>query len=210
MIRYIEAGGIKVNKKYKITIEGNIGSGKTTLANALFEKMNADYLILEEFEKNPYLSLLYENEDVGFETEMFFLVSRYSQLKNDNQNGLIISDYDMFKNLVFAETTIENKEELQKFKSIYEILNIKSAKSDLIIYLDASVDTVIDRIKKRNRTMEIKLDKKYLSSLSRNYKKYLKQMENIIYLDANSFNVFDERQLNNLINNINKHMEVEI
>ncbi|MGM0640796.1 MAG: deoxynucleoside kinase [Thermotogota bacterium] len=199
-----------MNKKYKITIEGNIGSGKTTLANALFEKMNADYLILEEFEKNPYLSLLYENEDVGFETEMFFLVSRYSQLKNDNQNGLIISDYDMFKNLVFAETTIENKEELQKFKSIYEILNIKSAKSDLIIYLDASVDTVIDRIKKRNRTMEIKLDKKYLSSLSRNYKKYLKQMENIIYLDANSFNVFDERQLNNLINNINKHMEVEI
>src|SRR6056297_142030 len=107
-----------MNKKYKIAIEGNIGSGKTTLANALFEKMNADYLILEEFEKNPYLSLLYEDEDVAFETEMFFLVSRYSQLKNNNQNGLIISDYDMFKNLVFAETTIDNEEELNKFRSI--------------------------------------------------------------------------------------------
>jgi len=197
-----------MNKKYKIAIEGNIGSGKTTLANALFEKMNADYLILEEFEKNPYLSLLYEDEDVAFETEMFFLVSRYSQLKNDNQNGLIISDYDMFKNLVFAETTIDNEEELNKFKSIYNILNIKSAKSDLIIFLDTTIDTVVNRIKKRNRTMEIKLDKEYLNGLSVNYKEYLRNMDNVIYIDANDFNVFDEKQLNNLIDKIKNYMEV--
>ncbi|MDK2946151.1 deoxynucleoside kinase [Geotoga petraea] len=208
MIRYIEVGGIKMNKKYKITLEGNIGSGKTTLANALFEKMDADYLILEEFEKNPYLSLLYEKADVAFETEMFFLVSRYSQLKNDNQDGLIISDYDMFKNLVFAETTIKNKEELQKFKSIYNILNIKSARSDLIVYLDTSVDTVVNRIKKRNRSMEIKLDKDYLANLNKNYKKYLKDMDNVILIDANEFNVFDEKQLDNLVNKIKKYMEV--
>lgn len=199
-----------MNKKYKITIEGNIGSGKTTLANALFEKMHADYLILEEFEKNPYLSLLYEKEDVAFETEMFFLVSRYSQLKNDNQNGFIISDYDMFKNLVFAETTINNQEELQKFKSIYEILNIKSAKSDLIIYLDTTVDTVITRIKKRNRSMETKLNKEYLEKLNKNYKKYLKKMDNVIFIDANKFNVFDEKQLDQLIYEIKKHVEVKI
>lgn len=197
-----------MNKKYKIAIEGNIGSGKTTLANALFEKMNADYLILEEFEKNPYLSLLYEDEDVAFETEMFFLVSRYSQLKNDNQNGLIISDYDMFKNLVFAETTIDKEEELNKFKSIYNILNIKSAKSDLIIFLDTTIDTVVNRIKKRNRTMEIKLDKEYLNGLSVNYKEYLRNMDNVIYIDANDFNVFDEKQLNNLIDKIKDCMEV--
>ncbi|WP_167848983.1 deoxynucleoside kinase [Geotoga petraea] len=197
-----------MNKKYKITLEGNIGSGKTTLANALFEKMDADYLILEEFEKNPYLSLLYEKADVAFETEMFFLVSRYSQLKNDNQDGLIISDYDMFKNLVFAETTIKNKEELQKFKSIYNILNIKSARSDLIVYLDTSVDTVVNRIKKRNRSMEIKLDKDYLANLNKNYKKYLKDMDNVILIDANEFNVFDEKQLDNLVNKIKKYMEV--
>ena len=208
MIRYIEVGGIKLNKKYKITIEGNIGSGKTTLANALFEKMNADYLILEEFEKNPYLSLLYEKEDVAFETEMFFLVSRYSQLKNDNQDGLIISDYDMFKNLVFAETTIDNEEELQKFKSIYDILNIKSARSDLIVYLDTTVETVVERIKKRNRSMEIKLDKEYLANLSKNYNKYLKEMDNVIFINANEFNVFDEKQLNSLINQIKEYMEV--
>lgn len=197
-----------MNKKYKITLEGNIGSGKTTLANALFEKMDADYLILEEFEKNPYLSLLYEKADVAFETEMFFLVSRYSQLKNDNQDGLIISDYDMFKNLVFAETTIKNKEELQKFKSIYNILNIKSARSDLIVYLDTSVETVVNRIKKRNRSMEIKLDKDYLADLNKNYKKYLKDMDNVILIDANEFNVFDEKQLDHLINKIKKYMEV--
>jgi deoxyguanosine kinase len=208
MIRYIETGGIKLNKKYKITIEGNIGSGKTTLANALFEKMNADYLILEEFEKNPYLSLLYEKEDVAFETEMFFLVSRYSQLKKDNQDGLIISDYDMFKNLVFAETTINNQEELQKFKLIYDILNIKSARSDLIVYLDTTIETVVNRIKKRNRSMEIKLDKEYLANLSKNYNKYLKEMDNVIFIDANEFNVFDEKQLNSLINQIKEYMEV--
>lgn len=199
---------IIMNKKYKIAIEGNIGSGKTTLANALFEKMNADFLILEEFDKNPYLSLLYENEDVGFETEMFFLVSRYSQLKNDNQEGFIISDYDMFKNLVFAETTINNNKELEKFKSIYEILNIKSANSNLIVYLDASIETVINRIKKRNRTMEIKIDKNYLEQVNINYKKYLKNMENVIYVNANEFNVFDEKQLNNLIKKIENYMGV--
>jgi deoxyguanosine kinase len=114
----------------------------------------------------------------------------------------------MFKNLVFAETTIKNKEELQKFKSIYNILNIKSARSDLIVYLDTSVDTVVNRIKKRNRSMEIKLDKDYLANLNKNYKKYLKDMDNVILIDANEFNVFDEKQLDNLVNKIKKYMEV--
>jgi deoxyguanosine kinase len=114
----------------------------------------------------------------------------------------------MFKNLVFAETTIDNKEELKKFKSIYDILNIKSARSDLIIYLDTTVDTVVNRIKKRNRTMEIKLDKEYLANLSKNYNKYLKEMDKVIFINANEFNVFDEKQLNSLINQIKEYMEV--
>ncbi|GAB6190078.1 deoxynucleoside kinase [Marinitoga arctica] len=194
-------------KNIRINIEGNIGSGKTTLANALFYKLNADELILEEFENNPYLPLLYKNEDVGFQTEMFFLVSRYKQYHKNNKSNLVISDYDMLKNKIFADITITNPYEKDKFLKIFDILTEDIPKPDVLIYIDTDVDTVIERIKKRNRDMEKIIAREYLEMVDIGYKNYFSKIDNYIYVNGNNFNVFDEKQLNELIENIIYHLE---
>ncbi|KAF2956666.1 deoxynucleoside kinase [Marinitoga sp. 38H-ov] len=194
-------------KSIRINIEGNIGSGKTTLANALFYKLNADELILEEFENNPYLPLLYKNEDVGFQTEMFFLVSRYKQYHKNNFSNLVISDYDMLKNKIFADITITNKNEKEKFFKIFDILTEDISKPDVLIYIDTDVDTIVERIKKRNRDMEKIIAREYLELVDKGYKKYFSKKKDYLYIDGNKFNVFDEKQLKELIKNIIKYME---
>ncbi|UYP01065.1 deoxynucleoside kinase [Oceanotoga sp. DSM 15011] len=192
--------------KIRINIEGNIGSGKTTLANALFKKFKADELILEEFENNPYLPLLYRNEDVGFQTEMFFLVSRYKQYNSMSESSLIISDYDMIKNKIFSNITIKNEIEKSKFYKIYDILTENLEKSDLIIYIDTSVETVVKRIKSRKREFENKIDIEYLKKVDEAYKKTFKKIKNCIILDGDKFDVFNNEDFERLI----KIIEVKI
>ncbi|MDN5342143.1 MAG: hypothetical protein PWP28_1018 [Oceanotoga sp.] len=192
--------------KIRINIEGNIGSGKTTLANALFKKFKADELILEEFENNPYLPLLYRNEDVGFQTEMFFLVSRYKQYNSMSESSLIISDYDMIKNKIFSNITIKNEIEKLKFYKIYDILTENLEKSDLIIYIDTSVETVVKRIKSRKREFENKIDIEYLKKVDEAYKKTFKKIKNCIILDGDKFDVFNNEDFERLI----KIIEVKI
>ncbi|AEX84616.1 hypothetical protein XO10_01095 [Marinitoga sp. 1135] len=195
------------DKQLRINIEGNIGSGKTTLANAIFYKINADELILEEFENNPYLPLLYKNEDVGFQTEMFFLVSRYKQYHRNNDSRLIVSDYDMLKNKIFADITITNPKEKYKFFKIYDILTEDIKKPDVLIYIDTDVDTVIERIKKRNRDMEKVIAKEYLELVDRGYKEYFSNEKDFLYIDGNNFNVFDEKQLKEVLLKIINYLE---
>jgi deoxyguanosine kinase len=194
-------------KSLRINIEGNIGSGKTTLANALFYKLDADELILEEFENNPYLPLLYKKEDVGFQTEMFFLVSRYKQYHKNNNSKIVISDYDMLKNKIFANITITNNEDKEKFLKIYDILTEDIAKPDVLIYIDTDVDTIVERIKKRNRDIEKVIAKEYLELVDKGYKEYFSKEKDFLYIDGNNFNVFDEKQLKGLLEKIIEYME---
>ncbi|WP_047267099.1 deoxynucleoside kinase [Marinitoga sp. 1197] len=194
-------------KSLRINIEGNIGSGKTTLANALFYKLNADELILEEFENNPYLPLLYKNEDVGFQTEMFFLVSRYKQYQKNNYSNLVISDYDMLKNKIFADITITNKKEKEKFFKIYEILTQDIRKPEVLIYIDTDVDTIVERIKRRNRDMEKVIAREYLELVDNGYKNYFSNEKDFLYINGNTFNVFDEKQLKHLLERIIEYLE---
>ncbi|NUV00281.1 MULTISPECIES: deoxynucleoside kinase [unclassified Marinitoga] len=194
-------------KSVRINIEGNIGSGKTTLANALFYKLNADELILEEFENNPYLPLLYKNEDVGFQTEMFFLVSRYKQYQKNNYSNLVISDYDMLKNKIFADITITNKKEKEKFFKIYEILTQDIRKPEVLIYIDTDVDTIVERIKRRNRDMEKVIAREYLELVDNGYKNYFSNEKDFLYINGNTFNVFDEKQLKHLLERIIEYLE---
>ncbi|WGS64623.1 deoxynucleoside kinase [Marinitoga aeolica] len=198
------------DKNVRINIEGNIGSGKTTLANAIFYKINADELILEEFENNPYLPLLYKNEDVGFQTEMFFLVSRYKQYHKNSYSNIVVSDYDMLKNKIFADITITNSKEKEKFLKIYDILTEDIVKPDVLIYIDTDVDTVVERIKKRNRDMEKTIAREYLEMVDKGYKSYFSNLKDYIYVDGNNFNVFDENQLKELLENIVSYLEGKI
>ncbi|QTA38296.1 deoxynucleoside kinase [Thermosipho ferrireducens] len=196
----------------RINIEGNIGSGKTTLAQVLFETLKADELILEEFENNPYLPLLYRGLDVGFQTEMFFLVARYKQyLSSKCKNGLIISDYDMLKNKIFASITIKNETEKEKFFKIYNILTDNIPKADILIYIDTSVPTIVERIKKRNRSFENQIDIEYLTLVDKKYKEYfsLLKSSDYIHIDGDNFNVFNPEEVEKLLIKIKEKMGVK-
>jgi len=156
-----------------ITVEGPIGVGKTSLAKAISEQFH--FALLKEIvDENPFLGKFYENiEEWSFQTEMFFLCNRYKQLGDINthfisKNRSVVADYHILKNLIFAERTLNN-DEYQKYLKIYQILTEDMPKPNIIIYLNASLDTLLKRIKKRGREVEKNISPLYLEQLSIDY-----------------------------------------
>ena len=172
-----------------ITIEGNIGAGKTTLAHLLSKHYNAR-LVLEEFADNPFLPKFYENPaQYAFPLELFFMAERYKQLKDliqtrDLFQSFTISDYLFTKCLLFAKVNL-SEEEFRLYQRLFEIIHQQITKPDLLIYLHAPVDKLQRNIKKRNRSYEQKIPDSYLFSLQETYTNYIKQ-HNIktLYVDA--------------------------
>ena len=162
-----------------ITIEGNIGAGKTTLANLLSEKLNAR-LILEEFAENPFLPKFYQNpEQHAFPLELFFLAERYKQLKDllatrDIFHKITISDYLFTKCLLFAKVNLQS-EEFRLYQKLFDIINPQIIQPDLLIYLHSPVSKLQQNIKKRNRSFEQGISDDYLFSIQENYTQYIKQ-----------------------------------
>lgn len=162
-----------------ITIEGNIGAGKTTLANKLAEKYNAR-LILEEFAENPFLAKFYENpKQYAFPVELFFMAERYKQLKElvhtqDMFQTLTISDYLFTKCLLFAKVNLSD-EEYRLYQKLFEIIHQQLIQPDLLIYLHAPVSRLQSNIKKRNRPYELAIPDDYLFSIQETYTHYIKQ-----------------------------------
>ncbi|MBA2249110.1 MAG: deoxynucleoside kinase [Chitinophagaceae bacterium] len=174
-----------------ITIEGNIGAGKTTLAHLLSKHFNAR-LILEEFADNPFLPKFYENQrQYAFPLELFFMAERYKQLKDllqtkDMFQTLTISDYLFTKCLLFAKVNLPD-EEFLLYQKLYDIINPQLVEPDLLIYLHAPVAKLKENIKKRNRSYEMAIDPEYLFQLQETYTQYIKQ-HNIktLFIDASS------------------------
>lgn len=165
-----------------ITIEGPIGVGKTSLTKLI--QKNLDYLdVYEIVEENPFLEKFYQNQEKwAFQTEMFFLVNRYNQLlelQKKIKNKNIVSDYHIMKNLIFAQKTL-NTNEFSKFKKIYNVLTENICTSDLIIILDADLEVLKERIKKRNRSFETDIPDEYLNYLIQSYR------NNDFFIDPNS------------------------
>ena len=172
-----------------ITIEGNIGAGKTTLAHLLSKHFNAR-LILEEFADNPFLPKFYENQrQYAFPLELFFMAERYKQLKDllqtkDMFQNLTISDYLFTKCLLFAKVNLP-EEEFLLYQKLFDIINPQLVQPDLLIYLHAPVNKLKENIKKRNRSYELNIDSEYLFTLQETYTQYIKQ-HNIktLFIDA--------------------------
>ena len=145
-------------KYHFISIDGNIGSGKTTLARLLAKKLNAR-LILENAAENPFLPTFYENpQKEGFPLELFFLAERFKQLKermkaNDLFQQITVSDYYFGKCLLFAKINLSD-EEFRLFQKFYEMLLPQLQAPDLLIYLHAPVQVLKKNIEKRNRIFE--------------------------------------------------------
>ncbi|GAA3936341.1 deoxynucleoside kinase [Chitinophaga oryziterrae] len=167
-----------MNYKY-ITIEGNIGAGKTTLANKLAEHYNAR-IILEEFAENPFLPLFYEKpQQYAFPLELFFMAERYKQLKDmlqaqDLFSNLVISDYLFIKSLLFAKINLK-EEEYNLYQKLFEIINPQLPQPDLLIFLNAPVTKLQQNIKTRNRSYEQQIADEYLVSVHDMYMQYIRQ-----------------------------------
>lgn len=164
-----------------ITVEGPIGVGKTSLAKAISEHFQ--FALLKEIvDENPFLGKFYENiEEWSFQTEMFFLCNRYKQLGDIHTDYLkqqqsVVADYHIFKNLIFAQRTL-NKDEFEKYLEIYRILTSDMPKPNVIIYLHASLDTLLTRIKKRGREIEKMISPLYLEQLSLDYETAISDFE---------------------------------
>lgn len=162
-----------------ITIEGNIGAGKTTLAHLLSKHYNAR-LILEQFADNPFLPKFYENPgQYAFPLELFFMAERFKQLKEllqqkDMFQSLTISDYLFTKCLLFAKINLP-EDEFRLYQMLFEIIHQQLIQPDLLIYLHSPVTKLQSNIKKRNRSYEQNIPDEYLFSIQETYTHYIRQ-----------------------------------
>ena len=197
--------------KYRfITIEGNIGAGKTTLAHLLSKSLNAR-LVLEEFAENPFLEKFYQNPDqYAFSVELFFMAERFKQMKNlVNQQDLFqhvtISDYLFTKCLLFAKVNLPD-DEFRLYQKLFEILHQQLVQPDLLIYLHAPVQKLQENIRKRNRSFEQNIKDDYLFNIQQTYTHYIKQHHiKTLYVDASQADFLgNELHIETILDALNK------
>jgi len=196
-----------------ITIEGNIGAGKTTLAHLLAKHYNAR-LIVEEFADNPFLSKFYENpKQYAFPVELFFMAERYKQLKElihtkDLFQSITITDYLFTKCLLFAKVTLP-AEEFRLYQKLFEIIHQQLTQPDILIYLHSPVSKLQQNIKKRNRAYEQAIPDEYLFNLQETYTQYIRQhnIKTLIIDAANADFLGNPKHLDVIINALSQEYE---
>lgn len=200
--------------KYKfITVEGNIGAGKTTLAGLLSEKLNAR-LVLEEFADNPFLAKFYNNpSQYAFSVELFFMAERFKQLKDllsqqDLFQTTTVSDYLFTKCLLFAKVNLPN-DEFRLFQRLFEMMQPQLIQPDLLIYLHAPVNKLQENIKKRNRSYEQNIKDDYLFEIQQTYTHYIKQHPlRTLFVDASNVDFLqNEKHLNVILEALERDYE---
>ena len=160
---------------YYVSIEGVIGVGKTSLAHLLEERLNAK-LVMEKFDENPFLAEFYHDpERYAFQTQLFFLLSRYRQQQELRQTDvfhkLVISDYMFVKDRLFASLNLDDKE-MSLYDSVAKILEKNILNPDLVIYLQAETPKLMERITLRGRDFEKNMSPDYIDALNQVYNEY--------------------------------------
>lgn len=165
-----------LNNKY-LAVEGVIGVGKTTLVKKLSRYFSVPYY-LEIVEGNPFLAKFYENmEKWAFQTQLFFLLSRFDQAnemkKTFIQGSGVISDYAFYKDYLFAKLNLKG-DQFTLYEKVFDILKNQIMKPNLVVYLYADFETIMNRISLRDRSFERKISEEYISSLIAEYENYEK------------------------------------
>jgi deoxyguanosine kinase len=191
-----------------VAIEGVIGVGKTTLARLLQPAFDAE-IILEVFEENPFLSDFYgDRERYAFQTQIFFLLSRYHQQRrtiNDlvSSGKNVIADYTFAKDSLFARINLKG-DELDMYYKVHEALAEKIQKPDLLVYLQATTNTLMQRIALRDRPYERQMERSYISELNIAYDEFFSRSFDhtpVLTIDSNALNVIQNSADLKLIEN---------
>jgi len=189
-----------------IAIEGVIGVGKTTLARMLQPSFNAD-LLLEVFEENPFLSDFYsDRERYAFQTQIFFLLSRYHQQRRSvpeilNRGKSLLSDYTFAKDALFAAINLQG-DELEMYGRVHEALAEKIPMPDLLVYLRADTDVLMQRIAMRDRPYERKIERAYIEALRQAYEDFFSKPYDgtpILVIDTNPLDFVRQQEHLDLI-----------
>jgi deoxyadenosine/deoxycytidine kinase len=184
-----------------ICIEGNIGAGKTTLAVALAKRRKA-FFLAEEFEDNPLLPLFYTNKKtMAFPLEYSFLISRHAQLHkhfNKENKRITVADFSLHKCLWFAESNLSGSE-FELYKVQFGVIAEVTKKPDLLIYINTHHKNLLENIKKRGRSYEKGIDKKYLQSVNKSYEAGLKNLKNIPVIEI-SVNKYKNKTYETIVN----------
>lgn len=173
-------------------VEGNIGSGKTSLSTRLAKDYDAR-LILEEFADNPFLKRFYEDPDrYGFQVELAFLAERYQQFKEtaatrDLFQQVTVADYHFYKSLIFARANLD-REEYRLYSNLFNIIYSSLPKPDLVVYLYLSIENLHRNIRKRGRSYEQEITSEYLQTIQDSYFEFFKRQTNlsILVIDTNN------------------------
>ena len=194
-----------------IAIEGPVGAGKTTLAQALVERFEGR-LVAEPADENPFLASFYEDRrKYAFQTQLFFLLSRFQQQQQLFQQDLFsqvtISDYLFAKDRIFAALTLDPNE-LALYEQVYALIGGRTVRPDLVVYLQARHDVLLARIRRRGRAIERNLDPAYLEQVSKAYNDFFFHFEDAPLLVVNTSDVDlvgTTREMDALVSLIRRH-----
>lgn len=189
-----------------IAIEGPIGAGKTTLTRRLAETLGYDTL-LEQPEENPFLPRFYQDSrSLALQTQLHFLFQRVEQLRELHQQDMfrpnLVSDFIIEKDLLFAEVTLD-PDELSLYNKVYSHLALDTPSPELVIYLQASTDVLIERVQRRGLQFEQKIAPDYLGAINEAYTRFFHYYEGapLLIINASDIDLVNsEEDYRNLVN----------
>jgi deoxyguanosine kinase len=194
-----------------IAVEGAIGAGKTSLVNLLEQQYGAR-VILEENDSNPFIAKFYEDQETySFQTQIFFLLSRYNQYmelaQRDLFNSVVVIDYLFQRDKIFAQLNLEDHE-YRLYEQIYNLISSKTPKPDLVIFLQASTEVLLERVSKRGREYESFMDPDYLDSVNKAFNNFFFYYSDtpLLVINTNEIDFVEKKcDLEELINKVNSH-----